>query len=104
MKAPNITRRDLLAAAAGAVVAALLLLLAGQRWQVVPAPTETAPVAYQVDGWTGRAWLLAGDRRDEIHDADEATPTASTIRAAVAFALVAGALVGGVVLLSRRNS
>lgn len=104
MKLPKPTRRDCVASLVGAAVAALLLLLAGQRWQVVPAPTETAPVAYQVDGWTGRAWLLAGDRRDEIHDADNATPTASTIRAAVAFAVVAGALVGGVVLLSRRNS
>jgi len=69
MKAPNITRRDLLAAIVGAVVAAALLLLAGQRWQVVPVGTEGAR-AFQVDRWTGRAWFLAGDGRYQVKDDD----------------------------------
>lgn len=70
MKLPKPTRRDCVAALVGAVVAALLLLLSGQRWQVVPAGSERAR-AYQLDRWTGRAWLLIGDERYRVADCVE---------------------------------
>ena len=28
------------------------------RWEVVPAPTEDASMAYQLDRWTGTVYLL----------------------------------------------
>jgi hypothetical protein len=28
------------------------------RWELVPAPTEDLPMAYQLDRWTGTVYLL----------------------------------------------
>ena len=28
------------------------------RWEIVPAPTEDLPMAYQLDRWTGIVYLL----------------------------------------------
>ena len=51
MKAPNITRRDLLAALVGAVVA--VAVLAPFRWRVYP--VSGARALFLVNPWTGAA-------------------------------------------------
>lgn len=103
MKSPNITRRDLLAALVGAVVA--VAVLAPFRWSLVPADAERGPYVYQLDRWTGRAWILWGDKREPVNDRDGArTPAAATVRGALAFGVVFAVVVGGAVVLSRRNS
>lgn len=51
MKAPNITRRDLLAAIVGAAVA--VAVLAPFRWRVYP--VSGARALYLVNPWTGAA-------------------------------------------------
>jgi len=40
------------------------------RWEVVTAPTEDAPMAYQLDRWTGTVYSLgaAADGRVRIQD------------------------------------
>ena len=108
MKAPNITRRDLLAALVGAVVAGALLaavLLSPFRWQLSAPVVDRDVYAYQLDRWTGRAWILCNDEREPVRDhGDATTPTAATVRGALAFGVVFAAVVAGAVVLSRRNS
>jgi len=40
------------------------------RWEVVTAPTEDVPMAYQLDRWTGTVYFLGGptDGRVRIQD------------------------------------
>jgi len=40
------------------------------RWEVVAAPTEDLPIAYQLDRWTGTVYLLGAraDGRVRIQD------------------------------------
>ena len=104
MKSPNITRRDLLAALVGAALLALALFFSGLRWQIVPTTTG-GPYVYQFDRWTGRAWLWYGDELSPVATRDESTtPAAATVRGALAFGVVFAVVVGGAVVLSRRNS
>jgi hypothetical protein len=57
------------------VVVVLIVLVAIEaawllRWEVVPAPTEDHPMAYQLDRWTGTIYLLgaSSDGRVRLQD------------------------------------
>lgn len=96
-------KTHLAAVVAGALLAAVLL--SPFRWSLVPADAERGPYVYQLDRWTGRAWILWGDKREPVNDRDGTrTPTAATVRGALAFGVVFAAVVAGAVVLSRRNS
>lgn len=47
------------------IVAILITIIWLTRWEVVPLPMNDAPVAYQLDRWTGDVYLLLGPAQRE---------------------------------------
>ena len=41
------------------------------RWEVVTAPTEDAPMAYQLDRWTGAVYFLGGPAEGRVRIQDK---------------------------------
>jgi hypothetical protein len=40
------------------------------RWELVAAPTEDLPMAYQLDRWTGAVYLLGGPGGERVRVKD----------------------------------
>ena len=41
------------------------------RWELVPAPTEDLPMAYQLDRWTGAVYFLGGPAEGRVRIQDK---------------------------------